>query len=307
MLRTGPDFPRGTARPPSGIFHADFLRHIQGIARIPNPSAAGDTIVMSGNARDGAFLYIASGRQNEFARVIQLDGEFPHPGGIQAVGSLVAVGTDNDQGPSLVRFIDVAVPKEPRELHHLNIARSFADAEEVGITRLIDGPMKGRYALVVGASDNTRLTFYLSNQANLESPQTRFEMLAEWKQGPGKKTLPNYQALQFVTQCDGQLFLVGSFKTSFIFGDDYLDVYRLDLPKGKSEIKMTQVLRKHMICNHCSLRAGGGLFIEPTNGDLHFYGTGFWTRKVKGVAVVRYEGFAPGKSDLPRRILSTAQ
>jgi hypothetical protein len=303
-VHTSPDLPDGTMRFPLGILHGNFNRHLQGIARLP-----GGGLAMTGNAKNGAFLYLArmdaqpaegawqggDSAANRFVRVVHLSKADYHPGGVQAAGSLLATPMDaGDHGPSEIRFLDVSDPARPAEFHHLRVTRANLRAESVGITRLIGehwGPARGRYLLVASHAQASHLTFYLSRGEDPADLTNGFEEIGVWKKGDGGVKLPNYQALQLASGCDGQVFLLGSYGTLPLYGKEYVDAYRLELAEKP---RLRKALRKRLRPDDAYLNAGGGLYIDPRAGALSYLATDYWPLDpLSKDTVYRFQFFGP--------------
>jgi hypothetical protein len=90
---------------------------------------------------------------------------------------------------------DVPAPSEP------------GHASAVAVARLADG----RVMMMVGVRSSKILDVYISNQADLSAPGLEFTLVT---------TLANavegrFQSQDLVTQCDGSLFLVGTYNNGF--------------------------------------------------------------------------------------------
>jgi hypothetical protein len=116
--------------------------------------------------------HIASG-EDVVVQSIPLDGAhgFPayrHPGGMQAIGDLLVIGTENPfQGGAghTVLFVNVAEPWNPQYIGQLDIENpgDEAGADPVGLTVVKDGAGQPRYLLVVaGGPANKEVRFYRS-------------------------------------------------------------------------------------------------------------------------------------------------
>jgi hypothetical protein len=87
----------------------------------------------------------------------------------------------------------------------------------------------------------------------------------------------DYQTLNFVNQCDGTLFMVGTHASSGGgFGDDFIDVYRVENATGDA-VRVTKVAKRHAICtyndfNDCQFDAAAGTYVDPA-GRLYVYAT----------------------------------
>lgn len=318
-FNTSEAFPKGSIRLPYGTAGFKFNNHIQGLVRLRDTNI----LVLSGNADGGSYLYVVqmgtqppSGRwlasstnlaKDTVLQVIPLCSSLSHPGGMQSVGRIVAVGIDTEQGrPSEVRFFDFNDPLLPVELGHLTIRRQSLRAESIALTKLATGPNRGRYLAAVSAEQTGKLTFYLSSSPDLLDPMTRFELYSTFRKSP-LLSLPNHQAIQFLNQCDGKLFVLGSYKSAPLLGlpwggKDRLELYSVDLlpfmaetdpETGNPRPRLDPLRSKHMRCDSCFFSAGGGVYVESNTRDLKFYSTDFWPLDpFSRSSEIRFEEFA---------------
>lgn len=328
-VRTSPAYPTGTQRPPEGLFNGHFMRHIQGVARLQDRN----TFVMSGNADGGSYLYVAqmksqpeegfwksnvkcngskcaSPAKDMIYKIINLSRKYVHPGGIQSVGDFVVVGTDmaiNKSKGSEVRFFDLRNPNDPRELTHLKIKREGTlRTDAVAALKLRGGRHDGHY-LVAAMALRSKITFYLSTHTNLLDVDNRFEKYADWN-SKDNFTPYDYQAIQLVQECGGEIYLVGTFKTKPLFGlpwggKDWLDTFtvRLDVhgykydPETGNPVPWIEPYRNlHMTLKHSLFTAGGGVYVDSQTQKLLAYSTDYWPLNArKRDTVLKFEQFAP--------------
>ncbi len=285
--------------------------HWQGIARLPadggrrmvvSRSGRADLVVATLGSRDvgGGRLRsnkLARGKNTDKTRppandrfvMSAHDSNYGHAGGIQAVGNVVAASFDQptkshvDEGK--IAFFDLG-GRRGRRLGY-EISRDEA-AGAVGMSQLHDG----RYLVVVGGFHSNRsLDFYVSEGTDIENLE--FDRKARWSVLTGDMprstigdthwprdlaNIQGYQALNLITQCDGQLFMIGTHRTTpFSPGArDYADLWKLEGRTGR--VLLTKVAKKHMYCNWsksgqaCDLAASGGAYVDP-RGELMLYGT----------------------------------
>ena len=258
-----------------------LFRHFQGITRLAR--------------EDGTWLAVSrSGSPNAVALVgpdgvvseISAPAGITHAGGIQALGSVLAVPYEHKQGHSKVVLYDVADPTHPRIIYVLDRADVPAPsapghASAVAIGRLADG----RLLLMVGVRSSKVMDVYLSNQAELDQPGLRFDRVA---------TLVNaveghFQSQNLVTQCDGTLFLVGAYNRGFPgprLGSDMLRWYRVAAVDGA--IELVAAGKRKVTCVHCNFGAAAGVYVAP-GGELLLYGIEH--RDTGPNRTVRYEEF----------------
>lgn len=326
-VRTTASFPGGTQRIPQGLVNGNYMRHLQGVARIQNKN----TVVMSGNAHGGGYLYVAqmasqpnegvwktnvkckgstcsSPSKDKIHKIITLGSLFPHPGGIQSFGDFVVVGTDIARGrPSVVRFFDLRDPQNPNELEYLKIYRERHRADAVAAVKLRGGRDDGHYLVAVAALADGLITFYLSTHTNLLDQNNRFRKYATWS-SKGNFKLREYQAIQLVQQCDGELYLIGTYKTKPIpglpwGGKDWLETYtvrlnvhgyKYDPETGNAMPWIEPYKNLHMTLKQSLFTAGAGVYVDGQTQKLMAYSTDYWPlNPFNRDTVLRFEQFAP--------------
>lgn len=217
------------------------------------------------------------------ARTLYISTEETHPGGIQVLGDILAVGT----GPK-VNFYDLDNPTflsadEPPIAGAVPMDRGAYSASSTSLARL----RSGHYLLAVSSSNAVPLDFYISYAPDsLDDPDNshlRFVYWDRWspselKLTPGidfeHETWDAYQSLNFITECGtGDLYLVGTgnndetatctgtyclepfgwpcFDTpgpDFCLpdGEDRADLYKVNLTNG--QFKLTKVAERHFYC-----------------------------------------------------------
>jgi hypothetical protein len=206
------------------------------------------------------------------------DPGFKHAGGMQALGHVLAVPLEDS--PAKIVFFDMTNPAAPVRLYDVSDLES-SEAGTVSLAALGDG----RFLLVVGRKDAEKLDFYVSSGTNLSA--TSFVHFDTWDDSAlgftngGDPNFSNYQILNFVTDCDGSLYLIGTHEN--MIGQDWADLFQV-LNGNGNEVLLIKVAKKHLYCsypspgalasqdNHCNLDAGGGAYVDP-NGMLILYGT----------------------------------
>jgi len=196
--------------------------------------------------------HIASG-EDVVVQGIPLDGQhgFPaymHPGGMQAIGDLLVIGTedpykDDSLSKATVLLVDVSVPANPRYRASLDIQDpgDEAGADPVGLTVVKDSAGEPHYLLVAaGGPANKEVRFYRSpslTTGDVWDPQSwtlvgrytdaqlttclggHYEVVnntvivvgPQWPIGTGWFNTGQHQMLNFVREgsVDGQLYLFG--------------------------------------------------------------------------------------------------
>jgi hypothetical protein len=225
---------------------------------------------------------------NYFQSSSQATGNiYAHAGGMQAYGSYLAVPAEtkisgSNAANSELLFYDVTNPAAPIQLPY-SISRADDKAGTTALVRVADG----RYiALVEGGG---KLDFYVSSTTSLSDPATQFTKFASWTKGAQglqvgsvDQNFGNYQAYNFIVQCDGKIFMTASANSAtltagVISGEDWLDLYEVTLVNGNPAVALRKATNKHLYCadaaaRTCNFAAAGGAYVTLA-GDLIYYST----------------------------------
>lgn len=292
-----------------------ILRHWQGIQRI----AAGDGrwLVATRSGPGAAFVIVrmasrdASGgpfrasrlRRGRPAReaapppmdrvVLSVAPEpgLGHAGGAQIAGHVLVVPLEARGDSSAVAFHDLGDPATPRRMGTFRRPAggdpaAAGHASLAALARLADR----RWLLVIGARSSKSLSFFASVDTAVAGG-SGFEPLAVETDG----VVGGFQNLNFVTQCDGKLFLAGMHNTGFpppSLGHDHLHWYALEVRDGR--LMLVERGERGITCAECNFSAGAGLYVTPS-GEVLLYGIGRGLGGPGGTAQV--EEFAPASSD----------
>ncbi len=257
---------------PSGCFGDDEPGYLI-VARMASREHAGErmrtNLLPFDRAADWTNLTV-----DKAVTAIPMDGAhgipaYRHPGGMQILGDVLAVGTENPFGGETARatilFFDISNPEEPKLVSRFNpldpatqnddYNKEFG-ADPVGLTaiRTEDGACC-RYLLVVaGGPANKDVRFFRSRPdpgrttTTLNSPSLEWDLagryteseleacpgVGDWPEGSGPFNTGQHQMLNFVREGDieGPLYLVGGRRTGAIinpFSDEKLDLYEVHL------------------------------------------------------------------------------
>ena len=241
------------------------FRHFQGIARLGREDVTWMAISRSGSPRAVALL-----GPGGVITEIRGPAGLTHAGGIQALGSILAVPYEHKQGKSRVVLYDVTDPARPRTLYELDRSDVPAPsapghASAVALTRLADG----RLLMIVGVRSSKVIDVYVSNQADLAGPGLSFSRVGTLEDAVEGR----FQSHNLVTQCDGTLFLVGAYNTGFpapALGHDRLRWYRLG-SSWDGGVQLSEAGTRKIDCRRCNFAAGGGVFVT-NEGEVVLYG-----------------------------------
>lgn len=202
--------------------------------------------------------------------------QFRHAGGIQVLGTLLAVPYQ-EGGNSEIVFYDVSNPAHPLPLSVLDTTPNAAGhAGAVGVVKLADGRF---LALLV---NDTQVNAYVSSTTGIDGA-TSWAHMGVWcapssnpiagvspqcvasANDPTGQAWQSYQNFQLVTQCDGKIFAIGTYNTWPVppGGSDFVAVWRLD-NLNVNRVGLTRLALEHMYCDQwCSFAAGGGAYVTP--------------------------------------------
>jgi hypothetical protein len=208
-----------------------------------------------------------------------------HAGGLQSMGRYVAVPLENsnDAATAGFRVADLAIPSSPTwGPTTLRTRGQTANAGAVSLARLGDGTF---VALIFG-NDSDDVEVFVSSDASIPgfAPNT-----ASWisvAQASTPSGFQAYQNVQFVTKCDGTLYVVGTHKN--LSGSDWADLWRVDFSSSYTP-SFTKVANRNMKCStantgnvrYCDFQAGAGVYVSDA-GRLAVYGVEHYNDAVPG-------------------------
>ncbi len=224
----------------------------------------------------------------------KIDENENHPGGISTLGWHLVVplqkydagghgflglkgGTPDDSNP-YVKIYDLWDPGWPVLRSTFLTSGRGTDNRAAAITKLDNG----KFLLAVMKSDPNRVEFYVSTGTDLDAP----DVFGADDREPDKRwdhDLPDgWENINFITDCSGDLFLLGFRGGS----DDYIDMYKIDLfedgfsPDLFYDIETEKWGSKHMYCSdnsnvdQCDMKAAAGSYIDP-NGQVVIYSVNY--------------------------------
>jgi len=245
-------------------------------------SSEGDKLAWSGNLnKEGK-----PDRRDKIVKVIDLDENLWHAGGLDIEGKYLAVpvekGTiDEDKGhKSKIIIFDITNPEEPKQV--TEVIRNGVKGGAASLIRLDNG----HYLLGVWSdSDNKpiRYDFYYSKTTEMKDGflSKPYSLHADKFVGhdKGKK----YQNMNLVRDyATGFIYIVATRNTSklapVINGKDEADLFQL-IYKSRRDISIIYLkdAKKHFYCKNkqCNFAAGAGLFV-PDSNNLALYAVPHW-------------------------------
>ena len=219
-------------------------------------------------------------------------------GGLQIMGRFLMVPYAGE--PDYLRLYDLKDPQNPQSVARLSSDQKV-QFDFAALTRLNNG----RY-LAIGGSDF--LEIFVTKDANLpegwESHGSYSPGKAFVHHSTGEEVDIKYRSAQFVTDCDGMLYLVLMRKAKNWrndYTDNYLDVWRTYVHEinGKYSLELIKKFSKQMYCEGgsdtlwCDFLAGAGIYINPQNGNLLVYGVELGNEgpKTDGIPSIRMKEF----------------
>lgn len=270
LSRTGRPFTVDLgAAPPLGR----LTNHAQGVARLPGPAPV--FVVSRSGAGTGALVASAAeheavpdGHAGVVIGSIASPADADHGGGIHTLGRLLFVPYEDKGSRALVSIYDLADPAAPRLVYTLDRTDGPfphpANASNVAAARLQDG----RFLVVVGAHSSRSLDFYVSNRHAPGDARFALTFFAALQ----REVPTSFQNTALLTQCDGTLFLAGTWNTRLpppSGGRDLLAWYRLGTGAA-GEPTLDEVGRAHLDCGRCNFAAGAGPYVDPS-GAVRLY------------------------------------
>ena len=198
-----------------------------------------------------------------------------HAGGIQTIGRYLLIPCEDNSNATMARvyFYDMASPLSPTYLWGYDLVHQ--DAGGAAIAKLSDG----RFLMAVARYDANEIDFYLSGNASITSPawshlDTWYE--SEIQCAPGMDcNWGAYQAINFVTDASGELYLIGNHRNG-VAGSDWVDTFHVEVWQTGSSV-ITKVAKRNLYCSsgyprQCNLDAAGGVYVDASH-ELIFYAT----------------------------------
>ncbi len=255
--------------------------------------------------------FVPPDTRDRIVKANPITADFDHPGGMQAIGKYLLVGSDGniEHNREVAHFSlwDMSVPLQPQAVWDEPAWElPVTNANSVGIVRLEDE----RYLMLRALADAKDLEFYILSEDLEQNPATYHDgqPYDRWNYKELQSELYNpdstldrnwadlgnilgeagYQSTNLVTECEtGQLYLICSHgrRPQGIGGDDFVDAFRVDVPAtapdpdaGGEGVIITKVAKRNMFPSGNSgsrqgdLQAAGGAYISPDN-KLYYYAT----------------------------------
>ena len=192
---------------------------------------------------------------------------------------IVGVEDNHERDRSRVHFFNIANPENPIGDPIITIQREGnvkrATAGAVAIAK-----RAADHLLIVGSWDSDTLDFYTSNGvalADIDSEGQSRCIFAFWetwdkdnacKKGWCDDIWGNYQNLNLIGDSNDRLFLLGYYCNEE--GEDYIDLYSLDLDKPTPEM-IKKESSKHLKCKAgASFKYGGGSYVGEENSLISY-------------------------------------
>ena len=234
---------------------------------------------------------------------LRVNTVFNHPGGLQTLGRYLLVPLEmvgDSSSKARVYLYDSLGARDPWNCNQATGAGCLrrvwgfvvdgTGAGTVSAARLTDG----RYLMITTQRNITKFEVHVSQRGKALTDPTLFGTWGSYEALWVSRGIAtgedwrDYQNLNLLTGCNGQLYLLASYKSDgglFFSSDDTIDLYELHLvPDGKTNadgdptlsVSLNKVASRHLFCStlgdetQCNLHAAGGAWIDP-QGRLFFY------------------------------------
>lgn len=194
---------------------------------------------------------------------------YNHAGGIQMLGTYLAVGVEDDQEKNRSKIIifDLAIPGEtditPLAVIEREGMYKETTAGAVGFTC-----HDGQYLLAVASWDAKTIDFYRSNLKPLGSPESKFTKVATWHENTGDRSdwvsrwWPSYQGLNLMVDHKGNIHMLGFYRNK---DGNFTDHFTVQFGEGQEVQLVKQHTKQYFCVKGAHFRAGGGAYILDEN------------------------------------------
>lgn len=247
---------------------------------------------------------VRPGGKDVIVQDLRVNPVFNHSGGLQTLGRylLVPLETiDESSAKARVFLYDSLGTRDPWSCNQATGAGCLrkvwgfvvagTGAGTVSAAQLDDG----RYLMITTQRGITKFEVHVSQRGKALTDATLFgswgsyEALWVSRGISSGEDWRDFQNLNLLTGCNGQLYLLASHKADggiFFSNEDLIDLFELHLvPDGKTNadgdptlsVSLTKVAQRHVYCStrgskiQCNLQAGGGAWVDP-QGRLFYYG-----------------------------------
>lgn len=212
------------------------------------------------------------------------DSTRDHAGGFHISGeyAIVPLESTNDSTRGAFRTAQLSSPSTPSWSPMVQRQRSqLTNAGAASMTRL----SSGNFMAMVFGYDSDDVEVFVSSSTSLPGHNGSISTWVSMASANTPFGGGNYQNLQLVTKCDGQLFVAGTHKDG---NTDWVDLWRVDLSASYVPT-FTKVANRHMYCStsntgntrYCDFQAGAGIYVNGSGG-LHLYGVEHYNDGVPG-------------------------
>lgn len=198
-----------------------------------------------------------------------------HAGGIQVMGRYLAVPLEHtdDAFTAGFRIVDLNDPALP--IWSTTILRSRGPTTNAGaaaLTRLNDST----FMVMIFGNDADEVEVFVSNGTTMSLASSFWQ--SKWQEST-PSGFEAYQNLQFITKCDGSLYLLGTHKNWWT-GKDWADLWRVTFSTdGNYNPSFSKVANANLTCKsdstggtrYCDFAAGAGAYVDGS-GRVYVYG-----------------------------------
>jgi len=198
-----------------------------------------------------------------------------HIGGMQVNGRFLVIPIEDttDDNPAAFRTIDLNDPVNP--ISGPTVFRTKGQTTNGGaaaLTRLNDE----HFMVMVFGNNSQDVEVFVSTGTGFPTTAGQWESKDAWATNFGPT---HYQNVQFITRCDGRLYVLGTHDDG---GDDWADLYQVTFTSTYRPT-FVKVKNRNMKCNtaatggvrYCDFDAGAGPYVDPA-GNLILYAVEHW-------------------------------
>ena len=239
------------------------------------------------------YNYLRPSTMDHVGGLIDIDSEKWHAGGIQMAGPILAVPVYGADKNGEVRFYDFSDPERPVPLPGMTVVSpEKSPSRAVGLTRL-----PGGHSMLL-VWDDHNLYFYNSRSTDIYAgfDSDRYaevnpdQVVGGFQtEGTGPFGFSTYQNINFVTDCAGGVYIVGTRNTQrgspVLPGKDYATLYSVTWPGDdfSATPEIVNLTSRQIYCynEQCDFAAGAGLYVDD-EGQMFLYGVPHYMHGMNG-------------------------
>jgi hypothetical protein len=235
---------------------------------------------------DAVLAYLADPSTRNHASGFQITGEF----------GILPMEAENDSVEAGFRIVRLSDPAKPTWAPLVARSNSHVtDAGAAGLVRL----QTGRFMALVFGHDSSNVDTFLSSLPEMpgfSDTGSQWEAVSSAHTPFGDSA---YQGIQVLTDCSGQLYIVGTHR-HWSSENDWADLWRMDV-SDRYEPVFTKLANFNAKCRtantgnsrYCDFAAGAGVYVDG-QGQLTLYGVEHYNDGYPGTTrMVKVREFGP--------------